>query len=75
MLAVCPPVCQLAPQEAVPGEWPVVDQAVLLVPDDAQVVIDRVVEDDLVSIDWLIEKIQENEDLVQSVDIAAFQKI
>jgi len=34
-----------------------------------------VVEDDLVSIDWLIEKIQENEDLVQSVDIAAFQKI
>jgi hypothetical protein len=31
----------------VPGERPVVDQAVFLVPDDAQVVVDRVVEDDL----------------------------
>jgi len=34
-----------------------------------------VVEDDKVSIDELSEKIQENEDFVQSVDIAAFQKI
>jgi len=34
-----------------------------------------VVEDDKVSIDWLTEEIQSNEDLVQSVDIAAFQKI
>lgn len=34
-----------------------------------------VVEDDKVSIDWLQEEIQANEDLVQSVDIAAFQKI
>ena len=34
-----------------------------------------VVEDDKVSIDWLQEEIQSNEDLVQSVDIAAFQKI
>jgi elongation factor 1-beta len=34
-----------------------------------------VVEDDKVSIDWLTEEIQANEDLVQSVDIAAFQKI
>jgi len=34
-----------------------------------------VVVDEKVSIDELIEKIQENEDYVQSVDIAAFQKI
>jgi len=34
-----------------------------------------VVEDEKVSIDWLTEEIQGNEDLVQSVDIAAFQKI
>jgi len=34
-----------------------------------------VVVDDLVSIDWLTEEIQSNEELVQSVDIAAFQKI
>ncbi|GBP68544.1 Elongation factor 1-beta' [Eumeta japonica] len=34
-----------------------------------------VVEDDKVSIDLLTEKIQEFEDLVQSVDIAAFNKI
>ncbi|KAI1299273.1 Elongation factor 1-beta [Halotydeus destructor] len=34
-----------------------------------------VVEDDKVSIDWLTEEITSNEDLVQSVDIAAFQKI
>jgi len=34
-----------------------------------------VVEDDKVSIDWLQEEIQANEDFVQSVDIAAFQKI
>ncbi|XP_045120946.1 elongation factor 1-beta-like isoform X5 [Portunus trituberculatus] len=34
-----------------------------------------VVEDEKVSIDDLIEKIQENEDFVQSVDIAAFNKI
>jgi len=34
-----------------------------------------VVEDDKVSIDWLTEEIQEFEDYVQSVDIAAFQKI
>lgn len=37
--------------------------------------IASVVEDDKVSIDELTEKIQENEDFVQSVDIAAFQKI
>jgi len=34
-----------------------------------------VVEDDKVSIDWLTEQIQEIEDFVQSVDIAAFNKI
>jgi len=34
-----------------------------------------VIEDDKVSVDELQEKIQENEDLVQSVDIAAFNKI
>jgi len=37
--------------------------------------ISSVVEDDKVSIDELTEKIQENEDYVQSVDIAAFNKI
>jgi len=37
--------------------------------------ISTVVEDDKVSIDELVEKIQENEDFVQSVDIAAFNKI
>jgi len=37
--------------------------------------IASVVEDEKVSIDELTEKIQENEDYVQSVDIAAFQKI
>ncbi|XP_076361094.1 elongation factor 1-beta [Tachypleus tridentatus] len=34
-----------------------------------------VVEDEKVSIDWLQEKIEEFQDYVQSVDIAAFQKI
>lgn len=34
-----------------------------------------VVEDDKVSIDWVQEEIEKNEDLVQSVDIAAFNKI
>lgn len=34
-----------------------------------------VVEDDKVSIDWLQEAICENEDYVQSCDVAAFQKI
>ncbi len=34
-----------------------------------------VIEDDKVSVDLLQEKIQEFEDLVQSVDIAAFNKI
>lgn len=37
--------------------------------------ISCVVEDEKVSIDELTEKIQENEDYVQSVDIAAFNKI
>ncbi|XP_076682168.1 elongation factor 1-delta isoform X2 [Andrena cerasifolii] len=37
--------------------------------------ISCVVEDDKVSVDWLTEKIQELEDFVQSVDIAAFNKI
>ena len=37
--------------------------------------ISSVVEDEKVSIDWLQETIQEIEDLVQSVDIAAFNKI
>lgn len=34
-----------------------------------------VVEDDKVSVDDLVEKIQEFEDYVQSVDIAAFNKV
>nr|CAH0108213.1 unnamed protein product [Daphnia galeata] len=34
-----------------------------------------VIEDDKVSVDWLTEEIQNFEDLVQSVDIAAFNKI
>jgi len=34
-----------------------------------------IIEDDKVSVDELQEKIQENEDFVQSVDIAAFNKI
>ncbi|XP_074594439.1 elongation factor 1-beta [Brevipalpus obovatus] len=34
-----------------------------------------VVEDDKISIDWLTEEIEKIEDYVQSVDIAAFQKI
>lgn len=34
-----------------------------------------IVEDDKVSVDALVELIQENEDFVQSVDIAAFNKI
>lgn len=37
--------------------------------------ISTVVEDDKISVDWLIEEIQNNEDFVQSVDIAAFNKI
>lgn len=37
--------------------------------------INCVVEDDKVSIDWLQETIEANEDYVQSVDIAAFNKI
>ncbi|KAF7996545.1 hypothetical protein HCN44_002177 [Aphidius gifuensis] len=37
--------------------------------------ISCVVEDDKVSIDWLTETIQEQEDYVQSVDIAAFNKV
>jgi len=37
--------------------------------------ISSVVEDDKVSIDWLIEEIEKLEDLVQSVDVAAFNKI
>ncbi|CAH1103062.1 unnamed protein product [Psylliodes chrysocephalus] len=37
--------------------------------------ISCVVEDDKVSIDWLTEKLEEIEDYVQSVDIAAFNKI
>ncbi|XP_051158133.1 probable elongation factor 1-delta isoform X2 [Leptopilina boulardi] len=37
--------------------------------------ISCVVEDDKVSIDWLTEQIQEIEDFVQSVDIAAFNKV
>jgi len=37
--------------------------------------ISSVVEDEKVSIDWLIEEIEKLEDLVQSVDIAAFNKI
>ncbi|KAK4036193.1 elongation factor 1-beta' [Daphnia magna] len=34
-----------------------------------------VIEDDKVSVDWLTEEIQNFEDLVQSIDIAAFNKI
>jgi len=37
--------------------------------------ISCVVEDDKVSIDWLTEEIEKLEDLVQSVDVAAFNKI
>lgn len=37
--------------------------------------ISTVVEDDKVSIDWLTEEIEKIEDLVQSVDIAAFNKL
>ena len=37
--------------------------------------ISCVVEDEKVSVDWLTEKIQELEDYVQSVDIAAFNKV
>lgn len=37
--------------------------------------ISCVVEDDKISIDWLTEEIQNIEDFVQSVDIAAFNKI
>jgi len=37
--------------------------------------ISCVVEDEKVSIDWLVEEIESNEELVQSVDIAAFNKI
>ncbi|XP_011332464.1 probable elongation factor 1-delta isoform X4 [Ooceraea biroi] len=37
--------------------------------------ISCVVEDDKVSVDWLTERIQDIEDYVQSVDIAAFNKV
>jgi len=37
--------------------------------------ISCVVEDDKVSVDWLMEKIQNIEEYVQSVDIAAFNKV
>lgn len=37
--------------------------------------ISCVVEDDKVSIDWLTEEIEKHEDYVQSVDVAAFNKI
>jgi elongation factor 1-delta len=37
--------------------------------------INCIIADDKISVDWLTETIQENEDLVQSVDIAAFNKI
>jgi elongation factor 1-delta len=37
--------------------------------------ISTVVVDDLVSVDWLIEELEKIEDFVQSVDIAAFNKI
>jgi elongation factor 1-delta len=37
--------------------------------------ISCVVEDEKVSIDWLVDEIQSKEDFVQSVDIAAFNKI
>lgn len=37
--------------------------------------ISCVLEDEKVSVEWLTETIEENEDLVQSVDIAAFNKV
>ncbi|KPI94852.1 PREDICTED: probable elongation factor 1-delta isoform X1 [Papilio xuthus] len=37
--------------------------------------ISCVVEDDKVSVDWLVEEIEKIEDFVQSVDIAAFNKV
>jgi len=37
--------------------------------------ISCVIEDDKISVDWLTEEIEKNEDFVQSVDIAAFNKI
>lgn len=37
--------------------------------------ISSVVEDEKVSIDWLTEEIEKFEDFVQSVDVAAFNKI
>uniref|UniRef100_T1JB50 Translation elongation factor EF1B beta/delta subunit guanine nucleotide exchange domain-containing protein n=1 Tax=Strigamia maritima TaxID=126957 RepID=T1JB50_STRMM len=37
--------------------------------------ISCVIEDEKVSVDWLQEQIEANEDLVQSVDIAAFNKV
>ncbi|CAH0724855.1 unnamed protein product, partial [Brenthis ino] len=37
--------------------------------------ISSVVEDDKISVDWLVEEIEKFEDLVQSVDIAAFNKV
>ncbi|XP_075972497.1 putative elongation factor 1-delta isoform X5 [Anticarsia gemmatalis] len=37
--------------------------------------ISCVVEDDKVSVDWLTEEIEKHEDFVQSVDIAAFNKV
>ena len=40
-----------------------------------KLVVSCVVEDDKVSLDWLEEKILENEDFVQSVDVVAFNKI
>jgi translation elongation factor EF-1beta len=40
-----------------------------------KLVINCVIEDDKVSSDDLVEKIEAFEDFVQSVDIAAFQKI
>ncbi|XP_065356677.1 probable elongation factor 1-delta isoform X2 [Calliphora vicina] len=40
-----------------------------------KVSISCVVEDDKVSIDWLTEEIEKNEEFVQSVDVAAFNKI
>lgn len=37
--------------------------------------ISCVVEDEKVSIDWLTEEIEKNDEFVQSVDVAAFNKI
>ncbi|XP_014300273.1 probable elongation factor 1-delta isoform X2 [Microplitis demolitor] len=37
--------------------------------------ISCVIEDDKVSVDWLTEEIEKNDEIVQSVDIAAFNKI